>query len=208
MAGRYLGMVGVLGVAYFVVAGIALHFLDSGLDPVKVYMSDYALGPYGWLMKSAFFGVGLGTIAIGLGLRATLETGKRVTPAVVLVMVAGIGFLVAGTFNTDPYDAVEATTSGSIHLLGALVLFLSLVVSAWLLRGVFSRDWRWLDFSRPTLWFAIALTATFVFMFVGPLGAGLDQRIFVVAVMSWLALLGWQVSQHAQSYAAEVANSR
>ena len=205
MAGRYLGIVAMLGVAYFVVAGVALHFLDSALDPVEVYMSDYALGPYGWLMKSAFFAVGLGTIAIGLGLRATLAAGKRVTPAVVLVIVAGIGFLVAGTFNTDPYDAVQETTSGSIHLLGALVLFLSLVISAWLLRGVFSRDRRWQGLTSTTLWFAIALTATFVFMFVGPLGAGLDQRIFVVVVMSWLAFLAWQVYQHAPARGLEAA---
>ena len=208
MAGRYLGMVAMLGVAFFVVAGVALHFLDSALDPVEVYMSDYALGPYGWLMKSAFYAVGLGTLALGWGLRSTLAAGKRVTPAVVLVLLAGVGFLVAATFNTDPYDAVEETTSGSIHLLGALVLFLSLVISAWVLRGVFSRDPAWQAFATVTLWFAVALTITFIVQFVGPWGSGLQQRIFVVVMMSWLALLGWRVSRVGAIQDLAVAHAR
>jgi hypothetical membrane protein len=195
VTGRNLGFVAMLGVAVFVAAGVALHFLDTDLDPVEVYMSDYALGPYGWLMKTAFWAVGLGTVALGLGLRSTLAPGKRVTPSVVLVLVAGIGFLVVGSVDTDPYNATEGTTTGSIHLMSALILFICLVVSAWLLRGVFARDPNWTTFSRPALWFAVALTITFVIQFAGPLGAGLQQRIFVVVMMSWLALLGWQVAQ-------------
>lgn len=208
MAGRYLGIVTLLGVAYFVVAGVALHLLDAALDPVEVYMSDYALGPYGWLMKSAFYGVGLGTLALGLGLRSTLAPGRRVTLSVVLVLVAGVGFLMVGTFNTDPYDAVEETTVGSIHLLSALVLFLCLVVSAWTLRGVFSRDAAWRSFATVTLLLAAALTVTFVIQFVGPWGAGLQQRVFVVVMMSWLALLGWRVYQQAGQERLEMARPR
>lgn len=195
MSARILGSVAMLGVACFVVAGIALHLLEPGLDPIEVYMSDYALRSSGWLMTSAFYTVGLGTLALGWGLRLTLAPGKRRRPAVVLIMLAGIGFLVAATFKGDPYNAVEETMSGSIHLLGALILFLSLIISAWLLRGVFSRDPAWQRFSTVTLWFAIALTATFVFQFVGPVGAGLGQRIFVIVIMGWLALLGWRVSR-------------
>ena len=75
------------------------------------------------------------------------------------------------------------------------MLFLSLVISAWVLRGVFSRDPAWRAFATVTLWFAVALTITFVFQFVGPWGAGLQQRIFVVVMMTWLALLGWRVSR-------------
>lgn len=205
MAGRYLGIVATLGVAYFVVAGVALHFLDSALDPAVVFMSDYALGPYGWLMRSAFFAVGLGIVACGLGLQLTLTPGKRVTPAIILVIAAGVGILAAGAFNTNPYDAVEGTTAGTLHAVGSLLAFLSLIISAWLLRGVFSRDVRWQRISTTTLWLAIAMTATFIFMSANVVGAGLGQRIFVVAVMSWLAILAWQVYQHAPASRLEAA---
>jgi len=205
MAGRYLGIMAILGVAYFVAAGVALHFLDSALDPAVVFMSDYALGPYGWLMRSAFVALGFGILACGLGLQSTLTRGKRVTPAVVLVIVAGVGILAAGAFNTDPYNAVEGTTLGTLHAVGSLLAFLSLIISAWLLRGVFSRDARWQGFSTATLGFAIAMTATFIFMSASVVGAGLGQRIFVVAIMSWLALLAWQVYQRTSARAQELA---
>jgi hypothetical protein len=59
-----------------------------------------------------------------------------------------------------------------------------------------------------TLWFAVALTITFIVQFVGPWGSGLQQRIFVVVMMSWLALLGWRVSRVGAIQDLAVAHAR
>jgi hypothetical protein len=195
MSAKQLGTMGMVGVIVWVVAVIALHFLDPDLAAADTYVSDYALGDYGWLMRAAFIVVGIGTIAIGLGLRLSLAPGKRVTASVILVLIAGIGFLLAGIFNGDPTGVEDLTTAGMIHLVSALVLFLSLVVSAWLLRGVFKRDESWGSLSTPALWFAIALTVLFLVSFGTPEDGpvGLTQRLFAGVMMVWLFVLGMNV---------------
>ena len=195
MSGRRLGTVAMLGVGWFVAAFVALHFLDTDLSVTDAYGSDYALGEYGWLMRSAFLAAGVGTVAIGLGLRETLAPGKRVTASVILFLIAGVGFLVGGIFNTDPTGDTELSATGTVHVLASAVLFFSLLVSAWLVRGVFKRDPSWQWFSKAQLGFAVAYTAALIVSFATPEGGavGLTQRIGVAVMMAWLATLGWSI---------------
>ena len=51
------------------VAVVALHALRPGLDPASHRLSEYAVGPYGWLMVVAFGALALGTLALGVALR-------------------------------------------------------------------------------------------------------------------------------------------
>jgi hypothetical membrane protein len=192
MSARQLGTVGMAGVVFWVASVVALHFLDSDLDVANTYVSDYALGDYGWLMQLAFVVVGIATAAIGWGLRLSLASGKRVTASVVLVLVAGIGFVVSGIFKTDPTGVDDLTTAGTIHLLSAVVLFLSLIISAWMLRGVFKRDESWRSVSPVALGFAVALTLLFLVSFGTPSdgAVGLTQRLFAGVIMIWLFVLG------------------
>jgi hypothetical membrane protein len=44
------------------VAAITLHLLPTGFNPVTHELSDYANGPYGWLMTVGFLGLGLGSL--------------------------------------------------------------------------------------------------------------------------------------------------
>jgi len=46
------------------VAAIALHLLPTGFNPVTHELSDYANGPYGWLMTAGFLGLGLGSLLL------------------------------------------------------------------------------------------------------------------------------------------------
>ncbi len=162
MSGKQLGTVAMVGVLPWVIAVISLHFLDSELNAADNYVSDYALGEYGWPMRAAFIVVGFAAIAIGWGLRATLAPGKRVTASVVFVCLAGIGFVLTGIFNTDPTGDTDLTAAGTGHVPSALVLFLCVIFSAWTLRGVFKRDKAWEPLSTTALVFAIALTLRFL----------------------------------------------
>jgi hypothetical protein len=45
-----------------------LHFLRPDLNPISTPTSEYAVGPYGFLMTSAFFGMSLGSFALVIGL--------------------------------------------------------------------------------------------------------------------------------------------
>src|SRR4029450_7769893 len=41
--------------AYFVIVLIVLHILEPEFDPRFRFMSEYALGDYGWLINTTFF---------------------------------------------------------------------------------------------------------------------------------------------------------
>jgi hypothetical membrane protein len=191
-----------IGIGWFVVAVLALHIIEPDFSVVDDFISDYALGDYGWLMQSAFFGAGVGTIAIALGLHKTMAPGKRVTASVVLFAVAGVGFFVA-IFKTDPKGATELTTAGTLHVVGSVVIFFSLLVAAWIVRGAFKRDQIWEPFAKTQLWFAIAYTVTMFVTFGTPEDGpvGLTQRIFVPVMMAWLFTLAWNI--RSKSSAAE-----
>jgi hypothetical protein len=44
------------GAATFVVLLAALHFIKPELDPSWQFISEYAIGDYGWIMLLAFLG--------------------------------------------------------------------------------------------------------------------------------------------------------
>ena len=62
MSPKTLGTIGFGLAAYWVLIVLAMHALESEFDPVRTYISDYALGDYGFLMQSAFIAVGHGII--------------------------------------------------------------------------------------------------------------------------------------------------
>jgi hypothetical protein len=194
LTGRQYGTIALVSVGLWVVATVSLHLLDPDLSVVNEYMSVYALGEYGWLLRTAAFLLGLATIAIGLGLRATLASGKRVTASWLPIVVAGLGFVVSGLFVTDPtgaYEAGRATISGVVHDLAGFVTLLSLLIAAWMLRGVSSRDDDYKRLARTQLWFAVLLTiATLILVGTstyGPVGA--MQRVLFVVLGTWLFVL-------------------
>jgi hypothetical protein len=195
VTGRQYGVFGMLAVGIFAVVVVALHILVPDLSVISEYMSVYALSEYGWLMRTGPVVLGTGIIAIALGLRETLAPGKRVTASWVLIMLAGFAFIAAGLFETDPTDAIEYTTAGAIHDLAGLVYSISLLISAWMLRGVFARDDRYRHLARPELWLAVLLTVTFVILWGGyGLGiVGLVQRVFVGLILIWLFVLAANV---------------
>lgn len=181
--------------AYTVAAVFALHLLDTDVSPVDGFISEYAVGDYGWLMRSAFFAVGLGTFAIALGLRESLTPSRRATAVVILMIIAAIGFVVAGIFDADTPDAsgdIENTAPGLVHDLSTFVLFLNVIVAAFLMRGLFASEPRWQALSRAALWFAVAMTVSRIVMLAVPERGpgGLTQRIFTTIVIVWLAILG------------------
>lgn len=195
MTPKQYGTVGVVGVGAFALALAALHLLEPDLSVVDEYLSVYALGDYGWLSRAADLAMGFGIIAIALGLRETLAEGKRATATWVLILIAGLGFIVSGIFDTDPTNTAEATTSGAIHDLGGYISMFSLMIATWLLRGVFKRDSRHHPLARTQHWFAILMTAALLAFVASEPILGLTQRALVITVAAWLIVLAAYIRQ-------------
>jgi hypothetical protein len=62
---------------YFVVAVVALQFLRADYDPLSHFISEYAVGPYGEIMSSAFISMSLGALFLFVGLVGWLKRGSR-----------------------------------------------------------------------------------------------------------------------------------
>src|SRR3712207_9414728 len=62
------------GTAIFVVLLAALHFIKPGLDPSWHFISEYAIGDYGWVMVLAFLSLALGYVSLFVAIRQQLRT--------------------------------------------------------------------------------------------------------------------------------------
>ena len=197
MTGRQYGTLGLAGVGAFAIALIALHFLEPGLSIVSEYISAYALGDYGWLERAAEVTLGVGLVAIALGLRETLAPGKRVTASWVVMLIGGLAGAVGGLFASDPTGAADTTVSGTIHDVTGYVSLLTTLFVVWMLRGVFARDRRYQHLAGAQRWFAVLLTVALVLLFaLYPLGVvGLIQRTFVVVAVTWAFVLAANLRQ-------------
>lgn len=144
-----------------------LHFIKSDVAPSWHFISEYAIGRYGWVMQAAFLSLAIANVMTWLAIRESLQTvwGKVGSG---MFWIGTLGLVLAAIFVTDPVNTpVESrTTSGNIHNLGGalgLLGFLgTLIFSARLLR---SPTWR---AARRAVWFATAIVVLgFLISFFG-----------------------------------------
>lgn len=120
--GRSAVLVASSGVAFLLVT--ALHFLRRDVDPTWVFLSDYMLGDWGWLMRFTFaaMALALGSSAVIL---AVLLHGWVRWVVSGLLGLAAFGMIIGGTFPPDPTGTpTEALTgTGTLHIIGASLDF-------------------------------------------------------------------------------------
>jgi hypothetical membrane protein len=164
--------------AYYVIVLIILHILEPEFDPRFRFMSEYALGDYGWLMTTTFFALGLAPLAAAIGLRAVNQLSRSTRIGLGLLVVAAMFIWLAGVFR----DSIP-------HLLAGVVAFPSMVMAVLLLSWTFRRAAGWQTIYRVTLLIALGMLAM-LFLMVGDLGMpGLQQRIFIFLFLLWLSIV-------------------
>ena len=94
------------GAATFVVLLAALHFIKPELDPSWHFISEYAIGDYGWIMVLAFLSLALSYVSLFVAIRSQLRTiAERI--GLVLLLVSALGLTIAAIFTTDPITVSE-----------------------------------------------------------------------------------------------------
>jgi hypothetical protein len=169
--------------------------LRNDLGPVTDRMSQNANGEYGWLMTLAFVSLGLGMVALGLGLRSVRRFGPGGWLIPAAIVVAGVGMIVSGVYPTDPFGA--ETAAEVIHSRASALASLLLIgaVSA-------SSVERGPGGLRPERGPAGALAVASVALgCVSPIlhdttWSGLGQRLLWATLMVWLLLTAWQLGRH------------
>ena len=130
-----LATMGSAGVLLFVALVAVLHVLDPTRDPVSITVSEYVLGPHGWLLSFAGLAFGLGTLAITTAVAAILPS-PRPRVGLASLAIAGLSMVVVGAFPTDPIDPTDPrflTTAGAIHAAAGILSFTCFALAAPLL---------------------------------------------------------------------------
>jgi hypothetical protein len=183
--------IALVGIAYFAAIIVALHFLRPDLNPLQRPTSEYAVGPYGYLMASAFFSMSAASLALASGLARGIAPSARSRVGLGLLGLWGLNLLIAMIFPIDPEGAAP-TLAGSIHSINGPVGFLSLSLGMVLISRRFKHDVAWRPIQRPAVLLALGNLATFLaFPLLNATGTGLlglAQRIALALIVAWYLL--------------------
>jgi hypothetical protein len=186
-----IAIVAIAGIAYFATIIIALHFLRPDLNPLSQPTSEYAVGSYGFLMTSAFLSMSLASFALVIGLYQGVPERARSRIGLLLLGIWGVGVLIAMIFPIDVEGAPQ-TLSGTIHGINGRLAFLSLTAGAILVSRRFKQDEKWRPFHSTALILSLVMLAAFIATFLniatGTGFAGLCQRVFLAAFVTWFFL--------------------
>ena len=193
----HLARAGLTCLVLFVASVAAMHAVQPELSPVDMAVSYYMNGRLGWVLGAGLVLLGLGSLALTIGVRprARSKTG------VWLLAAWSIGAIVGGISPPDPphYWDEPPSVSGMIHGVAAMVAFVAFPLGAWLL----SR-------TPAARGLAIACLVTLVVFFFclapvfsnrPPYVLGLIERVLLIFYVAWLAALAFSVSRDARASA-------
>ncbi len=189
--------------AVFVALLASLHVIQPELDPAWHFISEYALGDYGWLMAVAFGCFALSWLALFVALRSHARC-PRGRIGLGLMLVSAAGLILAAVFTTDPITATpgELTAEGNLHSLGGM-LGMAMPFAVLLVSYSLRRNPYWRPVRRSVGWAAALAVAGFVLAFVstgwmlaqngGSFGPGAPvgwpNRLEVLAYSLWLVVV-------------------
>lgn len=194
LATSTLALLGAGGTAYFAAVFALLHLLDPATDAVGRAGSEYVLGPYGILMTSCYLALAGAVIALAIAYARML--GGRAAPA--LLLLAGVGLVIAAMFPTDR-GVVATTVTGTIHNFAGLGTFIAVLIAVISLTRATGKDPRFSGSGRWLGVLSLCAVASFAVLFLvsGPfvsLGIfGIAQRLFLACVSAWLVVAALQL---------------
>jgi hypothetical protein len=190
--------------ALFVLLLVALHFIKPEIDPSWRFISEYAIGDYGWIMALAFLSLAVSTVALFVTIRSQIQT-TRGKVGLALLLVSAAGLTLAGIFTTDPittsHDAV--TMRGNLHSLGG-TLGIAVPFAAALISWQLARNPTWSTARQALRWTGTLAVMGFLISFMsvmvmlpsnGQFGPdvliGWPNRFEIVAYSVWLMTVAW-----------------
>ncbi len=183
--------IALVGSTYFALIIVVLHFLRPDLNPLSQPTSRYAVGPYGFLMTTAFFSMSVASFALVIGLSQGVAKSARSRAGLGLLGLWAVGVLIAMIFPMD-VEGTPPTLAGMIHQISGPLTFLCVSLGVNLVSWRFKQDDQWRPFYRIALILALVLLAGFVWTFLSFVSQseffGLAQRITLGALVTWMLL--------------------
>jgi hypothetical protein len=191
---KTISIISFYGILLFAVIVCLLHFLRPDKNRLSCFVSEYAVGNYGWLMSIAFYTLAVATAMLLIGL---LQDCNAFVTGCITLGIFSAGILLAGIFPTDlPGD--PPTPRGLIHGFAALIALLSLCISMIAWGKIFKKKERWKSFAKPSTFYGV-VSLVLLIIFIGSSISfrGLTQRILLAWDISWLLLVSWKLQHNA-----------
>jgi hypothetical protein len=183
--------IAIAALAYFAVTIVVLHFIRLDLNPISRPTSAYAVGPYSFLMTSAFFSMSVASFALVIGFYRGVLPSTLSRIGLVLLSMWAVGVLIAMIFPMDPEGAAP-TISGTIHQTDGPPTFLCLSLGMIFMSWAFQRDGKWRPFYRMSLALSFVMLAAFIATFLSFATdsgtVGIAQRIALATAVTWMLL--------------------
>ena len=209
--------IALIAFAYFVIAVTALYFLNPGYGLIRSFTGNYDLGAYEFLIASTFFSLGLGSLALVIGLYQGMAQSARSWIGLLLLGIWGVGMLMSGIFpandggSTVPHmatvllagvfpvevQATPETVFSFIHIIAILGSLFSLSLAAIVLSWRFKHEEKWRSIYRFSLILALVMIAASIllfqtiFLFVRTEfdGFSLSLKLLTYSSLLWLFLI-------------------
>jgi hypothetical protein len=173
----------IVGLACSIACVAILHIVRPELQPVAHRLSEYANGPFGWVMTVCFVALGCGLVGLGVTLWRERDSLRRRAVWIIPVsaVLAGAGMIISGAFKTGVSEGSEIIHSRASALATIAIVVLALTYSILAAR-------------RPVaihpIGFGLAVAAA-ALTAVSPLlhetrWTGLNQRVLWVTLLAWL----------------------
>jgi hypothetical membrane protein len=164
--------------AYYMLVGIALHFLEPEYDPRFQFMSDYAWGTYGWLMTTTFFVLGLAGLMVAMGIHDVHQSSRSSRMGFGLLVIGAVFVCLAGIFRAFP-----------LHDIASAVAIPSLALAAVMLSWSFRTATGWHATYPAAFVISIGMFGAVASMFLDIGMPGLQQRAFLFLLLLWLSIV-------------------
>ena len=195
---RWLTGGAAIGVTYFAGVAIALEAFRTDNNPLKVALSFYAHGPYGFLLNSAFLVLAAGTFALAFGLRSWFHRPGRLPVGLLLLGMSGLGDTLAGLFNNDfpPPGFPPRSLSGTFHTLGSFTSLLAFDIAMFVLARQFRAHPEWRSFSRTAFYLGLLIVVMEIIWIVAQLASpyvGAVEDVLLFLILLWQILTALQL---------------
>ncbi|MGA3178883.1 MAG: DUF998 domain-containing protein [Verrucomicrobiota bacterium] len=209
---RFCGSCVVAGTLLSLIAMVALHLLRPGFNPWRNFLSEYAVGPFGFLVAAGAGIMAATFLMLLLGLRLSVHPSGFLTASCVLLGVVILSLCVCALFPLDLITSPDGsrptraallaalTKTDITHIVASVLLFLSLMALMLTLPGAYKRDEQWRSFSQTTLFLGFLFLAFLLGLILAPFHLkGLIQRGMFLVILIWLLLTGLRLRQAGSS---------
>ena len=183
----------------------ALHILKPDIHPARTMISQYALGPFGWVMALCFAAFGVASASL-FSVLIPHAPSLFARIGLAFLLVAAVGFAMAARFPMDPVSTPRERMSftGRMHgvafLLGVPSMVLAVLLVSLALASQGSHESLPLMTIAAVVWLSLVVMIA-IMLKVGP-GKPLDpngperfigwpNRLLMVGYAAWLMIASW-----------------